>query len=47
MYTISFIFDYIGIEIFLGLSFICIVGIYFFNKSKDVKTSDEAFSDEN
>jgi hypothetical protein len=33
MRTIAFILDNIGIEIFLGLSFICIVGIYFFSKT--------------
>ena len=37
MRTISFILDFIGIGVLLGLSVICVIGIYFFVKSNDKK----------
>jgi len=41
MRTISFIVDSMGVEIFLGLSFVCLIGIYFFIKSEKSNSNDE------
>jgi len=41
MRTISFIVDSMGVEILLGLSFVCVIGIYLFMKSEKDNSNDE------